>query len=111
MQGQTGVTALMVAARYGQLECLRLLAGRERGIRDRYGRTALQYTLTGSSSRECALELYRYPEERGAGTAGAVRRRWGLESLRCGDAPGVEARSLVEAAATGCSSIRPGSAC
>ena len=55
-------TALMVAARYGKTECVRILAEKEAGMKDRDNMTALMYaTMHGHA--ECAEALA--PREKG----------------------------------------------
>ena len=58
MRNKNAETALMYAARNGHLECVKLLAPQEKGMRDSHGDTAMRW-----ASLQCRSYLSQFPEE------------------------------------------------
>lgn len=90
----------MAAAQNGRLDCVKLLAKREKGMKDKYNNTALYYTFYDSSNRECAEFLWWFPEERDTDRLDWVKEKWGFTTTCPNGAH--YAGSLFDAAWSGC---------
>ena len=77
------MTALMYAAEHGHLECVKILAPLEKGMKDEDGNTALCFTTYSSSNKECAQFLWQFPEERGTKDLEKTQEKYDLGRLTC----------------------------
>ena len=80
MQENDGWTALMFAANYGHLECVKILAPLENGMKNILGWTALYRTTSSSSNRACAEYLWQFPDERKTNDLRDVERKFSLKA-------------------------------
>ena len=92
----------MYAAQYDQLECVKVLAPLEKGLKDQDGRTALYCTILSSSAGECARFLWQFPEERETEDLEAVREMYHIARVSCEEGTCIGAGSLINAAFLGC---------
>ena len=72
-----GRTALMFAASHGHLLCVKILAPREKGVRNRFHHTALHYAKF--STKSCAEFLWQFAEERNTDDLDEVEEQCGLQ--------------------------------
>ncbi len=81
MRDEYGWTALMFAAEKGHLEYVKILAPLEKGMKDKYGKTALCFTTYSSSNKECAEFLWQFPEERDTTGLEELKRKHNLSRI------------------------------
>ena len=90
MRDEQGRTVLMFPARWGHLECVKILAPLEKGMKCTSRQyingayyedvTALAFTLGGGDSyKQYAQYLYQFPEERDTDALDALKSKYGLE--------------------------------
>ena len=119
----------MIAAMYGYEDIVRILAEKEKGMKDSDGWTAVMYAASNShpecvqvlaplekglrdsngrtalsycSTKECAQLLWKFPEERDTKDLEELKDKYGLPRVQCTSESPCGSASLINAAILGC---------